>query len=69
MKRVAVLPPPAYGGYKDVNETWAAGGLAVEVVPAAVADGGQTRTISPGLREVWPERVAIMAADGHLTLT
>lgn len=28
-KRVAVLPPAAYGGHKDVNEAWVAGVLAV----------------------------------------
>ena len=26
-KRVAVLPAAAYGGHKDVNETWMAGGV------------------------------------------
>ena len=34
-KRVAVLPPPAYGGHKDVNEAWVAGTLAVSAWPAA----------------------------------
>jgi DNA primase len=29
-KRVAVLPPEAYGGHKDVNEAWVAGTLTVQ---------------------------------------
>jgi hypothetical protein len=65
-KRVAVLPPAAYGGWKDVSEAWVSGVLAVEVAPAAVAAGGETRAVSAGLREVWAERVAIMTVDGHL---
>lgn len=36
-KRVAVLEPAAYGGYKDVNEAWMAGGLPIE---AWFTDGG-----------------------------
>jgi hypothetical protein len=28
-KRVAVLPPAAYGGHKDVNEAWVAGALTI----------------------------------------
>ena len=49
-KRVAVLPPEAYGGCKDVSEAWAAGGLAVP----------------EHLREIWEERAALMAVDGGL---
>src|SRR5947208_11171411 len=33
-KRVAVLPPAAYGGCKDVSEAWTAGVLAVDAGPA-----------------------------------
>ena len=28
-KQVAVLPPEAYGGHKDVNEAWVTGTLVV----------------------------------------
>ena len=63
-KRVAVLPPEAYGGYKDVNEAWAAGVLVVRGGPAAV--GGEVLAVPTHLREPWAERVAIMVADGGL---
>jgi DNA primase len=52
-KRVTGLPASAYGGCKDVSEPWAAEGLYLGAVPEE-------------LREAWEERVAIMAADGHL---
>jgi hypothetical protein len=55
-KRVAVLPPEAYGGCKDVSEAWAAGGLAVGVGLA----------VPEHLREIWEERAALMAVDGGL---
>ena len=59
-KRVAVLPVAAYGGYKDVNEAWAAGVL-------AIGDGpGTGLEVPEDWREVWEERVAIMVADGTL---
>jgi hypothetical protein len=59
-KRVAVLPVAAYGGYKDVNEAWAAGVL-------AIGDGpGTGLEVPEAWREVWEERVAIMVADGTL---
>ena len=58
-KRVAVLPPAAYGGRKDVNEAWAAGGL-------AVGDGPDGRAIPQALQELWQERTAIMGYDGKL---
>jgi hypothetical protein len=61
---VAVLPPAAYGGYKDVNEAWAAGVLAVGVGPAAAAAGGDVLAVPQHLQEPWAERVAIMVADG-----
>jgi len=63
-KRVAVLPPEAYGGYKDVNEAWAAGVLVVRGGPAAV--GGEVLAVPTHLREPWAERVAIMVTDGGL---
>ena len=61
-----MLPIAAYGGYKDVNEAWAAGVLAVEVGPAAAIAGGEVRTVPPHLQEPWAERVAIMVMDGGL---
>ena len=67
-KRVAVLPPEAYGGHKDVSAAWSAGVLAVGVGPAAAAVGGDERAVPEELREAWTERVAIMATDGHLPL-
>src|SRR5437773_1705847 len=50
-KRVAVLPAAAYGGYKDVNEAWAAGVLAVGVGPAAATVGGEVLATPQHLRE------------------
>ena len=61
-KRVAVLPPEAYGGCKDVSEAWAAGVLTVDTRPAAAA--GEAVAVPEELREAWAERVAIMTADG-----
>ena len=65
-KRVAVLPPEAYGGYKDVNEAWGAGVLVVRGGPAAAAAGGEVLAVPQHLRESWAERVAIMVADSGL---
>jgi hypothetical protein len=62
-KRVAVLPPGAYGGHKDVSAAWAAGVLAVGVGPAAA--GREALVVSEDVREAWKERVAIMSADGQ----
>jgi hypothetical protein len=64
--QVSVLPTATYGGYKDVNEAWAAGVLAVGVRPAAAATGGAGRAIPPALHEPWAERVAMMVMDGGL---
>ena len=65
-KCVAVLPPEAYGGHKDVNEAWVAGTLAVGAwSPPAEATGAQL-AVPADLHAVWEERVAIMLADGHL---
>jgi len=66
-KRVAVLPPEAYGGYKDVNEAWMAGVLAVGGGPAAGGMGGAAAPeLFEELQELWQERAAIIAADGHV---
>jgi hypothetical protein len=65
-KQVAVLPTAAYGGYKDVNEAWAAGVLAVGVGPAAAAAGGEVHAVPQHLQEPWAERVALMVIDGGL---
>jgi hypothetical protein len=66
-KRVAVLPPAAYGGHKDVNEAWLAGVLAVSAGPAAAGIGGAAAPESPkDLQELWQERAAIIAADSHM---
>ncbi|HLQ33290.1 MAG TPA: toprim domain-containing protein, partial [Chloroflexota bacterium] len=65
-KQVAVLPPEAYGGYKDVNEAWAAGVLVARGGPAAAAVGGEVLAVPTNLREPWAERVAIMVTDGGL---
>jgi hypothetical protein len=61
-----VLPTAAYGGYKDVNEAWAAGVLAVGVGPAAAAAAGEGLAVPPHLQEPWAERAAIMVMDGGL---
>lgn len=63
-KRVAVLPPEAYGGYKDVNEAWAAGVLAVGAGPAAA--GAEGLAVPADLREAWEERTSMMVYDGHV---
>jgi hypothetical protein len=65
-KRVAVLPPPAYGGHNDVNDAWVAGTHAVNTwcTPAEGTGAGLCYPCGPprGLRE----RVALLLADGHL---
>ena len=53
-KRVEVLEPTAYGGYKDVNEAWGAGTLAVGAWPPAAAEGAQSRERPEELREMGP---------------
>jgi hypothetical protein len=63
-KQMAVLPAAAYGGYKDVNEAWAAGVLAVGAGPAV--PGGEAVAVPQHQRESWAERVAIMVIDGGL---
>jgi DNA primase len=65
-KQVAALPAAAYGGYKDVNEAWAAGVLAVGVRAAAGVTGGEGLAVPQHLHEFWAERVAMMVVDGGL---
>jgi hypothetical protein len=65
-KQVAGLPPEAYGGYKDVNEAWRAGTLAVSAWPAAAAEDPTRLERPEELRELWAERAAIMECDGGL---
>ena len=64
---MAVLPPAAYGGHKDVNEAWVAGTLAVSAWPTAAAEGATRMARPAALRELWAERAAIMECDGGLT--
>ena len=64
-KRVAVLPPHAYGGWKDVSEAWAAGVLCLDGGVADL-DGTLGRCVTQECRETWTERVAIMVVDGGL---
>ena len=66
-KRVAVLPPAAYGGHKDASAAWEAGVLAVGAWTAAAGMGGAAAPERPeDLQERWQERAAIIAADGHV---
>lgn len=65
-KQVEVLPPEAYGGYKDVNEAWVAGSLAVSAWPAAAAEEAPGTARPAALQELWAERTAIMECDGGL---
>lgn len=60
-----MLPAAAYGGWKDVNEAWVAGVLAVSTGPAAAGIGDAAVPELPeDLQELWQERAAISAADG-----
>jgi hypothetical protein len=66
-KQVAVLPPAAYGGHKDASEAWTAGVLAVGGGPGAAGMGDAAAlALSEDLQELWQERAAIIAADGHV---
>jgi DNA primase len=65
-KRVAVLPPEAYGGYKDANAAWMAGALRIGAWPAAASDGAEGLERPEDLRNAWEERAAIMEWDGGL---
>jgi hypothetical protein len=65
-KQVAVLPAAAYGGYKDVNEAWVAGTLAVDAWSTPAEEPGARLAVPADLHEAWEERVAIMLVDGYL---
>jgi DNA primase len=65
-KRVAVLPPEAFGGYKDANEAWMAGALRIGAWSAAAGDGSAVVEVPEDLRNAWEERAAIMEWDGGL---
>jgi DNA primase len=65
-KRVAVLPPAAYGGHKDMNEAWAAGVLAVGIWSAVAGERAEGWEMPEDLRAAWAERAAIMEWDGGL---
>jgi hypothetical protein len=60
-KRVAVLPPEAYGGHKDINDAWVAGVLTVGEWP-----GTSAVVLPDAQQELWEERAAIMEYDGRL---
>ena len=64
-KGVAVLPPHAYGGWKDVSEAWAAEVLCLDGGGADV-EGTLGHCLTQECRETWTERVAIMVVDGGL---
>lgn len=64
-KRVEVLEPTAYGGYKDVNEAWMAGALTLGGGLVAI-DGLNGLELPADLRDAWDERAAIMECDGGL---
>jgi DNA primase len=64
-KRVAVLPPEAYEGHKDVNEAWLAGALTLGAWPAA-GNGPEGLELPAALLDVWAERAAIIEWDGGL---
>ncbi len=66
-KRVAVLPPAAYGGHTDANEAWVAGVLTLSGTPPAGATGAAALAVPEGYREQWEERAAIMEWDGRLS--
>jgi len=66
-KWVAGLPAAVYGGHKDASAAWVAGLLAVGAGPAVAGMGGAGAPELPeNLQELWQERAAIIAADGHL---
>ena len=50
-----------------MNEAWAAGVLALGGEPAAAGmEGTAVPQLPENLQELWQERAAIIAADGHL---
>ncbi len=66
-KRVAVLPPAAYGRHTDANEAWVAGVLTLSGTPPAGATGAAVLAVPEGYREQWEERAAIMEWEGQLS--
>ncbi len=66
-KRVAVLPPAAYGGHTDANDAWVAGVLTLGGTPPAGATGAAALAIPEDCREQWEERAAIMEWEGQLS--
>jgi DNA primase len=68
-KRVAVLPPEAYGGCKDVNEAWMAGALTIGARSTAAVGSLEALAVPEDLRGSWEERAAIMVYDGKLPHT
>jgi len=65
-KRVAVLPPAAYGGHTDANEAWVAGVLTLSGMPPVGATSAAALALPEGCREEWEERAAIIEWDGHM---
>ncbi len=65
-KRVAVLPPAAYGGHTDANEAWMAGVLTLSGTQPAGATGAAGLAVPEGYREQWEERAAILEWNGHM---
>ena len=55
-----LVPPAAYRGYKDVNDAWAAGVLAVGAWPAALGAGALA--VPAALCEVWAEAPGVGGA-------
>lgn len=60
-KRVVVLEPTAYGGYKDINDAWAAGVLYLGAWPAAAR--AEKQAVPEDLRAAWAERAAAAASQ------
>ena len=62
-KRVAVLAPAAYGGYKDMNEAWMAGVLTIGAWPTAEAAGAEGPRLRPARGE--GARCTLRSAPAH----
>lgn len=67
-KRVAFLPPEAYGGHKDLNEAWVAGVLSVGEWPALEAADVEGSAVPEAFQDdLWEERAAILEFDADLS--